>query len=148
MTTVIPNFSKQQKILFSRVSKQRKTKKMRNKMKQNKKDANQNSKLARLMETKRKQVSLRQFFFHEPLTTIQNKTEHVGSDPFSHVILFAANMRKRVIFLVFCFVQNGCDGFMKAKLPPSQLISHLFRFVRFVLLLFRFILFKNLLFIF
>jgi hypothetical protein len=46
-------------------------------MKQNEKDAKQNSKLARLSETKRIQVRLWQFCFHELLTTILNKRKHV-----------------------------------------------------------------------
>jgi hypothetical protein len=62
---------------------------MRNKSKLKEKDAKQNSKLARLRETKQNQVRLQQFCFHEPLTTILNKTKHVGSEPFMHVISFA-----------------------------------------------------------
>jgi hypothetical protein len=77
---------------------------MRNKTKWNETDAKQNSKLARLSETKQNQVRLRQFGFHEPLTTILNKTKHVGSEPFSHVISFGANMRKRLTSHMFHFV--------------------------------------------
>jgi hypothetical protein len=39
-------------------------------------------------ETKRNQVRLRQFRFHEPLKTVLIKTKHVGSEPFSHVVSF------------------------------------------------------------
>jgi hypothetical protein len=53
--------------------------------------------------TKPYQVSLRQFHFHEPLTTILNQNKHVGSEPFWHVISFAANMRKRLTSHMFRF---------------------------------------------
>jgi hypothetical protein len=67
-----------------RVSKFREPKNMGNKAKLNEKDAKQNSKLARPSETKRNKVRLRQFRFHEPLTT---KTKHMGNELLSHVSL-------------------------------------------------------------
>jgi hypothetical protein len=42
------------------------------------KNAKHNSKLARLSETKRNKVRLRQFRFHEPLRTILNQNELCG----------------------------------------------------------------------
>jgi hypothetical protein len=54
----------------SSVFKFRETKKKGNNAKLNEKDAKQNSKLARLSETKLTKVRMRQFRFHEPLKTI------------------------------------------------------------------------------
>jgi hypothetical protein len=65
---------------------------MRNKAKLNKKDAKQNSKLARLSKIKQNKVRLRQFRFHEPLTTILNQNKTRGL--FSHVLQQKQNMRK------------------------------------------------------
>jgi hypothetical protein len=48
---------------------------MQNKAKLSKKDAKQNSKLARLSETKQKKVRMPQFRLHEPLKTILNQKE-------------------------------------------------------------------------
>jgi hypothetical protein len=43
--------------------------------KRSEKDAKQNSKLARLSETKQNKVRMRQFRLHEPLKTILNQKE-------------------------------------------------------------------------
>jgi hypothetical protein len=50
-------------------------KKMRNEAKRSKKDAKQNSKLARLSKTKQNKVRMTQFRLHEPLKTILNQKE-------------------------------------------------------------------------
>jgi hypothetical protein len=52
-------------------------------------------------------MRLRQFHFHEPLTTIVNKTKHVGSEPFSQshlVSLSFASLEFCFASFLFCFV--------------------------------------------
>jgi hypothetical protein len=58
---------------------------MRNEAKQSEKDAKQNSKLAKLSETKRKKMRITQFCLHEPLKTILNQSKPAKSEPVSHV---------------------------------------------------------------
>jgi hypothetical protein len=100
-----------------------------------KNDAKQNSKLARLSETKQKQVRLWQFCFHEPLTTILNKMKLVGIEPFSHVIHVqqtCQNGSLPICFVLFRMVESETAtvslGLAKFRLvsPAKSFVSHLF----------------------
>jgi hypothetical protein len=94
---------------------------MRNKAKQSEKDAKQNSKLARLSETKENKVRMTQFRLHEPLKTILNQKETCEKRAHFLHVSFWFRMVLRGSYKQFMgFLHTFCAIFLKIRIFYEQ----------------------------